>query len=374
MPVVSGFGVPLIGLRTERKPTRRTRKRVSGEVGEECCGPNLVWSTKNLLTRIARPWMWFSRLKWTHTGNTQSICVMIVGLRVQPTPDPTSHSTWVYIGLSEPRSNNHRAMEFLKKCHVVTMREMSTEMYRTQRPRNYKFHEDALQEAFDILSNKARGTKIWKTCSGVCFSGAWMSCGNSALTYWFDWKTVLRRTGWTYGSVPSTQRSSGDSLEKRDLLPRGTCVLSSTVCQKHNFSCFLARAGIHKKGANSGCAFHNEMSKAICLDSVVTVQLRTRKGVWCSCLSHRHSTCVETFVEAAGMANNVHLPSTGGAERSWLLQKRDGTAKRRFYGQVRQSFGAGGAFNTWKEASSGLKRRWKAHKVRKVQRPDPHMD
>ena len=91
---------------------------------------------------------------------------MTVGLRAQPTPDPTSHSTWMYIGLSEPRSNDHRAMVFLRKCYVATMREMSTEKYRTQRPWNYKFHEDALQDTFDILSNKARGTKIWKKTPG----------------------------------------------------------------------------------------------------------------------------------------------------------------------------------------------------------------
>ena len=35
------------------------------------------------------------------------------------------------------------------------------------------------------------------------------------------------------------------------------------------------------------------------------------------------------------MTNNVHLPSTGDRKELITYQKRDGTAKRRFYGQVR---------------------------------------
>ena len=197
MPELMGFGVPLIRSRTERKPTR---KRVTGEVGEECCGPNLVWSTKNLLTRIASPWMWFSRSKRTHTGNTQSICVMIVGLRAQPSTDPTSHSTWMYIGLSEPRSNNHSAMEFLRKCYVATMRDMSSEKYRTRRPWNYKFYEDPLQEASEILSNKAHGTKIWKKVPG-CVSVALEFLVATAL--WFI--GLIERLCWT-GQVEHISR------------------------------------------------------------------------------------------------------------------------------------------------------------------------
>ena len=74
----------------------------------------------------------------------------------------TSQSTWVYIGLSEPRSNNHTAMEFLRRCYVTTMSEMSTDKYRTQRPWNYKLNEDAFQDAFDIHSSKARGKYLEK--------------------------------------------------------------------------------------------------------------------------------------------------------------------------------------------------------------------
>ena len=80
-----------------------------------------------------------------------------------------------------------------------------------------------------------------------------------------------------------------------------------------------------------------------------------------------------TFAEAAAMTNNVHLPSTG--DRKELI-----TTKARWNSEAPilwtgpSNFGAGGALNTWKQASSGLKRRWKAHKVRKGSEPRPRMD
>ena len=66
----------------------------------------------------------------------------------------TSQSTWVYIGLSEPRSKNHTAMEFPRKCYLTTMREMSTDKCRTQRPWNYELNEGALQEALIFSATK----------------------------------------------------------------------------------------------------------------------------------------------------------------------------------------------------------------------------
>ena len=57
----------------------------------------------------------------------------------------------MYIWLSEPWSNNQSAWEFLRKCYVGTMREMSTDKFL-----------DVLQEASDILKNKACGNFLEK--------------------------------------------------------------------------------------------------------------------------------------------------------------------------------------------------------------------
>ena len=102
---------------------------------------------------------------------------------------------------------------------------------------------------------------------------------------------------------------------------------------KHNFMCFLARhkgKNTWKKGTNIVRAFCNEMSKATCLDSVVTIQY-----------GHERETCLVFLSESSWRRRQWQTMCTYpvlGTERHWLPQKRDGSAKRRFYGQVRQSF------------------------------------
>ena len=164
---------------------------------------------------------------------------------------------------------------------------------------------------------------------------------------------------------------------KRDPLPRRTCVLSSIVCQEHNYSCFLAR----REGRNTFKSVPTVEVLSLmkwAKPFVWTVSSRCSTGtkgkrVWCSCLSHGHSKICRTFAEAAAMTNNVHLPSTGD-RKELIATKARWNSEAPILWTGPSNFGAGGALRTWKQASSGLKRRWKAHKVRKGSEPRPRMD
>ena len=107
--------------------------------------------------------IWTFRLCYMHRLPKKAVCSSVLFLAVPPScPRHTRHLfPGATVFLSSSRS---RCMTLT--CEIPLCFHSSTEKYRTQHPRNYKFHEDALQEAFDILSNKARGTKIGKKVPG----------------------------------------------------------------------------------------------------------------------------------------------------------------------------------------------------------------
>ena len=110
---------------------------------------------------------------------------------------------------------------------------------------------------------------------------------------------------------------------------------------KHNKTWFMARRQDRNKktGIKIRCAFCNEMSNPTCLDCVITMRYGHERETCMVFLTESSSLGMcRTCLEAVTMSNNVHDTSPRGQKRSLLLQKGDGTAKRRFYKQVRQSW------------------------------------
>ena len=99
------------------------------------------------------------------------------------------------------------------------------------------------------------------------------------------------------------------------------------------------------------------MSKAICLDSVVTMQYGHESETCLVFLSESSSFKIcRTFVETGAMANNVRVPSSG-CRKELIATKARWNGEAPIQWTDPPKYGAVGALNTWKQTSSGLKRR-----------------
>ena len=319
---VSGIGVPLIGSRTERKPSRRTRKRSVQELDKNfwvpiwCGARRTLWVVvlnENNNNHMGDPGCKSLNLVFQieagsygkHTGHLCYDC--------WPTNPTARRSDRFWNAPASQHMGVHWAewaeVEQSHSHGVSKKVQCDNDAWHVHREVSDSAPTSStkmLQETFDVLSNKARGKMFGKAQEYVsvqleCLVGTalWHIC-------------LIERLCWAWqvahtDQFARRQEALGAVWKKRDPSPRRTCVPSATVCPNTiiHVSWRGSRAEIRRKSYQHCVSFLQWNEQATCLDYVVTMQY-----------GHERETC-SVF---------------RGLKRSGLLQNGDGMVKRRFNG------------------------------------------